>query len=220
MEPGRYRGDQMVKLYVEGGGDSSTLKTACRAGFSEFLRKAGLQGSMPRIVACGGRQDAYDSFCTAISSGEEALLLVDSEAPVLIQCQQGDDHKSWDPWQHLKNRPGDNWDIPGGAKNEDCHLMVQCMEAWFLADRASLKSFFGQGFNENALPHEKNKLESIAKIAIYKALSSATQNCKTKAPYGKGEHSFKLLALISPTMVCSASPWAERFVTLLKEKME
>ena len=47
-----------MRLYVEGGGDSSTLKTACRAGFSEFLRKAGLRGYLPRIVACGSRTNA------------------------------------------------------------------------------------------------------------------------------------------------------------------
>lgn len=64
-----------MKLYVEGGGDSAALKTACRAGFSEFLSKAGLKGKMPRIVACGSRQNAYDSFCTAINSGEDQINL-------------------------------------------------------------------------------------------------------------------------------------------------
>lgn len=53
-----------MKLYVEGGGDTNLLRTACRQGFSEFLKKAGLAGRMPRVVACGGRQDAYDAFCT------------------------------------------------------------------------------------------------------------------------------------------------------------
>jgi hypothetical protein len=28
-----------VKLYVEGGGNAKPLKTACRNGFSEFLKK-------------------------------------------------------------------------------------------------------------------------------------------------------------------------------------
>lgn len=34
----------MVKIYVEGGGDSAALKTVCREGFSKFLSKAGLAG--------------------------------------------------------------------------------------------------------------------------------------------------------------------------------
>jgi len=207
-----------VKLYVEGGGDTNVLKTACRAGFSDFLSKAGLKGKMPRIVACGSRQNAYDSFCTAINSGEEALLLVDSEAAVTTHCQQGD-AENWKPWQHLKDRPGDQWDKPGNAGDDDCHLMVQCMESWFLTDRAQLQDFFGQGFNANSLPAEGNQIESVAKSQIYQALSSATQNCKTKSKYGKGEHSFKLLALISSDRVTAASPWAKRFIDAAKKKM-
>jgi len=58
-----------VRLYVEGGGDSKELKTHCRRGFRKFIEKAGLQGRMPRIVACGGRQRAYDSFATALAAG-------------------------------------------------------------------------------------------------------------------------------------------------------
>ena len=50
-------------LYVEGGGaEAKLLRTACRRGFSEFLAKAGLKGRMPRIVACGGRQQRLDTF--------------------------------------------------------------------------------------------------------------------------------------------------------------
>jgi hypothetical protein len=55
-----------VKVYVEGGGDhNKTLDSECRRGFSEFFRKGGLAGRMPRVVACGGRQQAYDAFRTA-----------------------------------------------------------------------------------------------------------------------------------------------------------
>jgi hypothetical protein len=58
------------KLYVEGGGDrNKALQTECRRGFSEFLSKAGLKGRMPRIVACGGRTQTYDSFRTAHAEG-------------------------------------------------------------------------------------------------------------------------------------------------------
>lgn len=58
-----------VKVFVEGGGDKNkALDTQCRRGFSEFIRKAGLQGRMPRVVACGGRRAAFDRFCTAFGS--------------------------------------------------------------------------------------------------------------------------------------------------------
>jgi hypothetical protein len=118
------------KLYVEGGGQSKALKTACRSGFSRFLEKTGLTGRMPRIVACGSRQNAYDSFCTALQNGESALLLIDSEAEISQRYQQ-DIPDRWLPWHHLKSRQGDGWNKPDAAGNADCHLMVQCMEAWF-----------------------------------------------------------------------------------------
>ena len=66
----------MVKLYVEGGGDSKVLQSECRRGFREFLEKAGLSGKMPSISACGGRRSAYEDYCTAIKNGEAAVLLV------------------------------------------------------------------------------------------------------------------------------------------------
>lgn len=208
----------MVKLYVEGGGDTAALKTACREGFTSFLEKAGLKGFMPRIVACGGRQDAYESYCTAIDNGDAAVLLVDSEAPVSVKHQQGEP-ATWLPWRHLKQRQGDGWDKPAAGIDTDCHLMVQCMESWFLADRATLKKFFGPGFRERSLPAASRAIESISKTQVYESLASATKECKTKAQYGKGEHSFKILVSVDPASVTAASPWAARFVAQMKIKM-
>lgn len=202
-----------MKLYVEGGGDTNSLRTACRHGFSEFLKKAGLDGHMPRIVACGSRKNAYSDFCTALSNGEPALLLVDSEDPVAAA------QPPLQPWLHLLNRPGDQWMQPAGANNDHCHLMVQCMEAWFLADRQTVQTYFGQGFNVSDLPASANSIEGITKQQIYHSLDNATHNCKTKTPYSKGEHSFKLLALTDPTKVAAASGWAKRFIDELKKQM-
>ncbi|HMM44020.1 MAG TPA: DUF4276 family protein [Candidatus Macondimonas sp.] len=209
-----------MKLYVEGGGDAKSLQIECRRGFREFLEKAGLKGKMPGITACGGRRQAYDDYRVALKSGESAALLVDSEAPVVLEHQQPEDQfLKWQPWRHLKARHGDDWDKPANALDTDCHLMVQIMESWFLADRDAIKAFFGQDFNENALPSADRPIESLAKNDVYDALRRATQNCKTKAKYGKGEHSFKLLAKIDPAKVVAASPWAQRFVEELKKKM-
>ena len=164
---------------------------------------------MPRIVACGGRQSAYTDFCIALSNGEPAMLLIDSEDPVVAT----------QPWLHLLNRPEDHWVQPAGANNDHCHLMVQCMEAWFLADRQTLQAFFGQGFNTNALPADANPIEGITKQQIYQSLDDATSKCKTKTPYRKSEHSFKLLTLIDPAKITAASEWAKRFVDELKKQM-
>ena len=188
-----------VKLYVEGGGDSEALHSECRRGFRLFLEKAGLEGYMPRIVACGGRQVAYDRFRTACRANERALLLLDSEMPVADTS----------PWAFLESRDG--FRPPVGVADAQCHLMVVCMESWFLADRKSMNEFFGQGFNEKALP-QNITVEAVSKHDVYSGFQRASAGCKTKAPYGKGEHSFKILARVDPRKVCDASPWAKRFL--------
>jgi len=193
-----------VKLYVEGGGDSESLRTRCREGFRGFLEKAGFTRRMPRIVACGGRRAAYDRFKTACESNEAALLLIDSEDCVSVTS----------PWAHLANRLGDGFEKPENACDDHCHLMVACMESWFLADKEALSRFFGQGFNANALSQDIN-IEAISKNDVYTGMQRATSSCRTKSSYGKGEHSFKILLLISPEKVRSASPWAKRFLDKL-----
>lgn len=196
------------KLFVEGGGDAHTLRAACRQGFTEFLKKAGLAGRLPRVVACGGGKQAYDSFRTALSAGERAFLLVDSEDLVEENTQS--------PWEHLATRPGDRWAQPAGSTDEQCHLVVVCLESWFLADRRVLEDFFGPGFLAQALPPPTRAIESIAKEQVYEALAKATGRCRARA-YRKGEHSFKLLALLRPEVVGNASPWAGRFIDELKK---
>ena len=182
-----------MKLFVEGGGDSHTLRTSCREGFSRFLRKAGL-AALPRIVACGSRQNAFKSFCAALRDGESAMLLVDSEAPVTAKS----------PWAHLRERPGDKWERPVRAKEGSCHLMVQCMEAWFLADPRMLRAFYGKGIHVEDLP--PGGVESVAKDKLFQALAAAA-----KGAYSKRAHSFKLLARVDPEKVFEASPHARRF---------
>lgn len=198
-----------VKLYVEGGGDTHQLRSKCREGFRKFLENAGFTGKMPRIVACGGRQSAYDDFRTACKSKETALLLIDSEDLVSADS----------PWEHLALRPGDGFAKPAKATDDHCHLMVVCMESWFLADKDALSKFFGDGFNLNALPANRN-IESISKTDIYAGLERASAQCKKKDPYGKGKHSFDILIAISPTLVANSCPWAKRFLEKLEEFMK
>lgn len=207
-----------MKLFVEGGGSSTALKSECREGFKNFITKAGIE-KRPRIVACGSRSEAYSDFCTAVKNKEDAMLLVDSEESIAADCQEGDDKAKWLPWNHLGKREGDLWKKPKGSVDLDCHMMVQIMETWFFADRPALSAFFANGFKEGKLPAIERAIEGIPKSEVYRSLKDATADCKTKAPYGKGTHSFKILASIDPEMVARASPWAERFVDALKEKM-
>lgn len=194
-----------VRIYVEGGGNTGALKSECRRGFSQFFAKFIPPGKQPRVIACGSRNEALDDFRTALSQypDEHIVLLVDAEAPV-------DPEKTI--WGHLKDRDG--WEPPTGATEENTHLMVQCMESWFLADTETLASYFGQGFQASALPRNPN-VEEIAKPVVLHALKAATRQTKTKGEYSKGGHSFEILARIDANKVRSASPYAERLAVAL-----
>ncbi len=198
-----------VKVYVEGGGDTRELKQKCRRGFSEFFRKAGLAGRMPRVVSAGSRNNAFDRFRTALTNakhGDFVVLLVDSEGPV------GGDQ---DAWSYLA--ASDNWLKPQGAVDESVHLMVQCMEAWFLADKDSLARYFGSGFNLNALPQHAG-VEDIPKQDVSNGLNMASRQCLRKGAYDKSRHSFDILGELDPGRVTATSVYAKRLVDTLIAK--
>ena len=192
-----------VKVYVEGGGDTKKQKSTFRKGFVTFIEKAGLKKNMPEITPCGGRNDTFARFkATHAGNNEKVFLLVDAEAPVAEA----------EPWQHLKERDG--WDRPIGAKDEQCHLMVQFMESWFMADRDALRNYYNGGFREQALSKNPN-IEAILKQDVNNSLKSATKDTG-KGDYHKGNHSSGILETLDPAKVMSASPYAKRFIDCLR----
>ncbi len=196
-----------VKVYVEGGGDhNKALQTECRRGFSEFLKKAGLVGRMPRIIASGGRHQTYESFRTAhegAATFDLPILLVDSEVPISAAT----------PWEHVRQREGDGWERPHGASDDQIHFMVQAMEAWFYADKDTLQEYYGQGFRGASLS-QRTDIEAIPKSDLFAGLQKATRDCG-KGEYSKGDHSFKILEHINPSKVRASSPYAKRFLDVL-----
>ena len=193
-------------VYVEGGGKGKALRASCREGFSRFFAKAGLKGRMPRVVPSGGRQEAFDDFRHAIDGRENNrlfVLLVDSEGPVAEDS---------DAWGHVRRQDG--WAKPERAEDHNAHLMVQCMEAWFFADKDCLEAFFGRGFNGNALSRNPN-IEEIPKNDLLAGLKNATRQCRPKGEYAKGRHGFAVLAETDPAKVLNASPHAKSLVETL-----
>jgi len=194
-----------VRIYVEGGFEGST-KSDCRRAFKTFLEKVITQGSF-KVVASGNRQNAYEDFSSALRQhpDEYIILLVDSETAVTAK-----------PWQHLKTREGGNWSRPDGAGDDQAHLMVQVMEAWFLADRETLATYYGQGFLKNSLPRQSD-IEQIEKNRVFDALRHASKKTQ-KGSYHKTRHGFDLLELINPALVREASRHADDlFVVLSRE---
>lgn len=193
-----------ITIYVEGGGKGS-LKPKCRKGFTEFIKRAGFEGRMPRIMACGSRDDAYDKFKTAHENNKICMLLVDAEDSIKV----GDK-----PWQHLNKRDG--WSKPSNATEEQCHMMVLIMESWFLADKEALQEYYGQGFRADAIP-QYNNVEIVPKDDVLDKLRQATRNTK-KGSYSKGSHSFNILATLNPDKIKQASPHAKRFLDQLDQQ--
>ena len=191
-----------LQIFVEGGGNTRALNKACRNGFTKFIENAGLSGNMPRIVPSGSRENAYNDFRTAQAAGEAAMLLVDAEGPVTAP----------NPWQHLNST--DNWGRPANATNDQCHLMVQVMESWFLADRVALASFYGQNFRPQDLPANPNT-ERVRKEDVFTGLAQATRNTKS---YKKGVDSFQILEKLEPAKVRTASAYADRFLRALSSQ--
>ena len=130
------------------------------------------------------------------------MLLVDAERRVTAA----------NPWQHLA--ASDGWSRPDWATDEQCHLMVEVMEAWFLTDRESLASFYGQHFQASALPGNSN-VEQITKTDVLVGIADATRTTQ-KGTYDKGSHSFDILATLDPLRVESAAPHAKRFLDALR----
>lgn len=174
---------------MEGGGDRAELHSECRRAFQALIEKAGFKGRMPKFTAMGPRGKAFSAFCrahTAAGQGEFPVLLVDSEEPVAEASR----------WAHLRAR--DKWEKPDGVEEDQAQLMVQCMETWIVADRGTLREFFGQGFRVNALP-AMNELENRSKEDVQNGLERATENCK--GPYKKGKRSFRVLAELDPDVL-------------------
>jgi hypothetical protein len=196
-----------VKIYVEGGGDQEKIITRCRQGFAAYCARVAPGKRRPKIIPCGGRGETFDKFKTAIQSSNAndlCVLLVDSEGPVGPKIPV--DYLSW----------RDNWDFPP-LNGHKVFLMVQTMEAWFLADREVLAAFYNGGFLANSLPGSPANIEAVAKNDLEPRLTHATKSTKTKGEYHKTEHGFGLLALIDPKKVEAASPHAASFHRFLRE---
>ena len=197
-----------ARIYLEGGGDSKAGKIACQKGFRTLLEKCGLTGRMPRLIACGSRNSAYDNFRDAHANAaatDYTALLVDSEDPVADLDAT---------WRHLRQRDG--WARPPGADDEQVLLMTTGMETWIVADRDTLAAHYGPCLQPSALP-PTDHLEIRRRNDIQRSLERATRSCA--APYAKGLHSFAILGRLNPNTLASLLPSFRRARRILDARL-
>ena len=197
-----------AKIFVEGGGPG--LDTRCREGVTKLLDKCGFTGRLPRIVACGSRNQAYDDFSAEHKRGVTAFvaLLVDSEEPVV---------DNYETWAHLKAR--DKWDCPAGATDAQVFLMTTCMETWIIADQAGLKRHYERHkrcVHPAGLPASAN-LETQDRHNIQNALITATRDCSNA--YEKNERSYEAFANVDPAVLRKVLPAFDRMVLILERRL-
>jgi len=157
-----------IRIYIEGGGDDKNGRAKIRNGFNTFFASLRNKAREKRIrwnmVACGSRNSAFEDFKTALGTHPEAfnILLVDAEGAVKDAgiC-----------WSHLQHK--DKWRTPE-IPDDHCHLMVQAMEAWLIADIDTLVLYYGQKFNRRAIPNT-SQVEKIPLKNLEKALKKATR---------------------------------------------
>ncbi len=94
------------------------------------------------------------------------------------------------------------------------HLMVQSMEALFVADADALAMYYGQHFRRSALPTHTN-LEAVTVTQLAGALKAATRGT-TAGEYKKIQHAARILPRLNITRVRIALPHCERLFQFLE----
>jgi hypothetical protein len=198
-------------IYIEGGGtgeQSKEVDIRCREGFRKLLGNCGFEGRMPRLVACGGRDTAFDAFKIALvgkPAGHFVALWIDSEEP-LADLEAA--------WEHLHQR--DHWARPEATEDEQVLFMTTCMETWLVADRAALQAHFGNGLQDSALP-PLNGLENRPRHNVQDKLLHATRHCSNA--YAKGKRSFEVLGKLDPGVLASYLPSFVRVRRILNARL-
>lgn len=191
-----------VRIYCEGGGDGRA-KELFREGLNSFLAKLKNEARVRKIrwtlIACGSKHQTYKDFRLALRTHSTAfnVLLVDSDGPKTIEQN---------PWLYLGKDPN-------GQNERHCHLMVQLMETWLIADVDTLQRYYGSEFKRSVVPADAN-VERIEKSRLVQALNSATSKTQ-KGKYHKIQHAPDILKILDTEKVCSAAPHCRRLFQTL-----
>ena len=209
---------QIVRVYIEG---DSALRLAFNTFFNNALGNCQMRKNVRlEVNALGGRSDAVKRFNQALEKHEKdvvCILLVDSEGPLDEGLKVKDNlQRSLKGNSKLENP----FSVSDLAHEDYLYLMVQCMEAWFLADREKLAAYFGQRLDAQLLP-KGNNVEAMSVEEVVDGLKRATKGKEPKKEhtrmYGKVKDAVALLKVIRPAEVASKSPQCQRLIDKLTQ---
>lgn len=179
-----------MDVYLEGGNH-------LRRPMRNFLRRAAGENINIDVRPCRDRGRAIRLF--AQTSSSDSLLLIDSEGDNLNVLRQD-----------VLTRTN----LPDAR--ERSFFMVQLMEAWFLADRECLESYYGASFRSRRLPGNRQP-EVVMKNSVINGLREATQGTP-KGTYDKTDHAPELLEQLNPSTVYAACPNFARLIDFLRDQ--
>ena len=190
-----------MRIIVEGGGPDAPFREGFKSFFLKFVPPT-VDGQVVDLAIVRGSngEEAVKKFAQHRKLYPDALivLLMDSEGPVPATTSV---------WPFLTNRGGIV--KPDWADETNLYLMVQCVEAWIVADPDALSSHYKSNLNPNKLP-KRTKLEEEPKAEIQRKLKLATG--------GRYKHSdcADLIGLVGPAHIRKL-PHGQRLTKLLVE---
>lgn len=199
-----------IKIYIEGGGNKNRgpLSKKLRNGFTNLFSKANIPTKNIHLIACGPKGNAQKEFIKACDKNSFCILLVDSDGPIPDGLSE---------FEYLKQGKNTKaWNIPSEHK-DNCHLMVQAMEAWIISDIDAVKNYYGPKFDPSPISKRSDK-ENISTKNLEKILNQSIKNTPIKT-YDKSLHSFDLIGMLSPATVRAKCPHCDRLFNTLEEKL-
>ena len=186
-----------IRIYFEG-------SPRLREGFNKLIRPRIERTSHNRVrfklIAGGSTEETIKDFNKAASIHKDASIIM------LIDSDQAYDSGLL---MNIRSQIGAN------VQDEQIHFMVQVMESWFLADRDTLKQYYGREFQESRLP-QNSDVERIPKSDVIAGLENATRDT-SKGKYHKTKHAPQLLSNLDADKVCSAAPSCKRLFDSLQQ---
>lgn len=204
-----------IVVFIEGDSkqkgkyNSISLREGFQYFFSTISGIANSKGIKFRPIPCDSKFQTFKDFLNGIKVYKNSFVafLIDSDGEV-------DDAETAKSFLQKQN---ENWRFDDVAEDQ-CHLMVQTMESWLIADLESLKNYYGQNFRSNPIPKHAD-CEKALKSDIEDGLLRATRDT-TKGAYHKVKHGAELLRRLDVDKVKAKCKYCKRLFDVLEEQIE